>query len=45
MEIDCSCSTDSRDEGAWSQGGDCEHGSMIAICYGVGDRRKLLYAL
>ena len=30
IEIDCSCSIDSRDESTWSEGGDCEYGSVIA---------------
>jgi hypothetical protein len=37
MEIDCTCSIDTRDESAWGQGGDCEYGSMIALEFGVGD--------
>jgi hypothetical protein len=52
IEIDCSCSIDSRDESAWGQGGDCEYGSMITLGSGVGDgsqsrvgvERNLLYA-
>lgn len=28
--IDRTCSTNTRDEGTWGQGGDCEYGPMIA---------------
>jgi hypothetical protein len=53
MEIDCTCSIDTRDESSWGQGGDCEYGSMIAPGPGVengsqprvGVERNLLYAL
>jgi hypothetical protein len=44
MEIDCTCSIDTRDESPWGQGGDCEYGSMIALESGEGDGRNLLYS-